>query len=131
MNAPAQMNETRTANWMLVVQTIAEIRRAYFSAIPSPNSEHDGPRSALGYRPPAKETFTQIVISQALIERLMDSRTSGVCAFRRIRSAVPTTSGQSFRGIRSPEDRCRIGMILMSGAAAFVNFLGGVIGPAQ
>ncbi|MSU90612.1 histidine phosphatase family protein, partial [Rhodobacteraceae bacterium 2CG4] len=25
------------------------------------------------------------------------------CAFRRIRSAVPTTSGQSFRGIRSPE----------------------------
>ena len=34
-----------------------------------------------------------------------------LCAFRRIRSAVPTTSGQSFRGIRSPEDRCRIGVI--------------------
>jgi len=32
------------------------------------------------------------------------------CAFRGIRSAVPTTSGQSFRGIRSPENRCRIGM---------------------
>jgi transposase-like protein len=33
------------------------------------------------------------------------------CAFRCIRSAVPTTSGQSFRGIRSPEDRCRIGIV--------------------
>ena len=32
------------------------------------------------------------------------------CAFRRIRSAIPTTSGQSFRSIRSPEDRCRVGM---------------------
>jgi len=32
------------------------------------------------------------------------------CAFRRIRSAIPTTSGQSFRSIRSPEDRCRAGM---------------------
>ena len=34
------------------------------------------------------------------------------CAFRRIRSAFPTTSGQSFRGIRSPEDHCRVGMVL-------------------
>jgi len=33
------------------------------------------------------------------------------CAFRRIRSAVSTTSGQSFRSIRSPEDRCRVGMV--------------------
>jgi len=32
------------------------------------------------------------------------------CAFRRIRLAVPTTSGQPFRSIRSPEDRCRIGI---------------------
>ena len=34
-----------------------------------------------------------------------------ICAFRRIRSVIPTTSGQSFRSIRSPEDRCRIGMV--------------------
>jgi hypothetical protein len=33
-----------------------------------------------------------------------------VCTFRRIRSAVPTASGQSFRSIRSPEDRCRVGI---------------------
>ncbi len=53
------------------------------------------------------------------------------CAFRRIRSAVPTTSGQSFRGIRSAEDRCRLGMALMSGAVAFVNDFGGVARAAQ
>ena len=33
------------------------------------------------------------------------------CAFRRIRPVVPTTSGQSFRSIRSPEERCRVGMV--------------------
>ena len=33
------------------------------------------------------------------------------CAFRRIRPVVPTTSGQPFRGIRPPEDRCRLGMV--------------------
>lgn len=53
------------------------------------------------------------------------------CAFRRIRSAVPTTSGQSFRGIRSAEDRCRVGMALMSGAVAFVNVFGGGARAAQ
>ncbi|WP_241565335.1 ParB/RepB/Spo0J family partition protein [Paenirhodobacter populi] len=45
----------------------------------------------------------------ALYERPNPMSASGIsqCAFRRIRSAVPTTSGQSFRGIRSAEDRCR------------------------
>lgn len=52
-------------------------------------------------------------------------RLSHACAFRRIRSAVPTTSGQSFRGIRSAEDLCRVGMVLMSGVVAFVNVFDG------
>jgi hypothetical protein len=34
------------------------------------------------------------------------------CAFRRIRPVVPTTSGQPFRGIRPPEDRCREGIFV-------------------
>ena len=38
------------------------------------------------------------------------SRAQG-CAFRRIRPVVPTTSVQPFRGIRPPEDRCRMGMV--------------------
>jgi antirestriction protein ArdC len=77
---------------------------------------------------PALEAF--FAATGAVIESTPDPR-AYYCAFRRIRSAVPTTSGQSFRGIRSPEDRCGIGMILMSGAEAFVNFFGGVTRPAH
>ena len=44
------------------------------------------------------------------------------CAFRSIRSLIPTTSGQPFRSIRSPSgDAAELGF-LMSGMAALVKF---------
>ena len=80
----------------------------------------DGAPIDLRLNSPGGSVFDAVAIFNAL-----------QCAFRSIRSAVPTTFGQSFRGNRSAEDRCRVGMALMSGAVAFVNVFGGVARSAQ
>jgi len=73
-------------------------------------------------------------VNHWLCELLPENRTvtEATCAFRRIRSRVPATCGQAFRGIRSPQsDAAERGFVMSFQAVAVNRFVGGAVGAAR